>query len=436
MPNKFRITQQTPSIFKLSNSLLQQFKITQQTPSIFKVLTTDITKPSLLSVILSDPLTLRLTFDEFLKESVVPDLSDFVFVYSGKYIYKDWFLPSQDLLKAMHDNLNAFGVGNFIDDNYWSSTETGASSVKKVLFLFGGIVGDAGKLLGTGVDNYIRPCRKFTAALGAYSLRDTGPVGGLICYIDGTTYYESGLVDVGLTQAWSNITNVEIGATAQGTIASTSQGNTTAIISQSGHTTSAAKLCNDYFVEVDITIIASVVSILEDVVTVALSYPVQFGETLSAQYIPGVNKIQDLSGNLADAFTQAVDASIVVAPPVITSVEVGTVANNSWRIVFDIAIYATMPDVSSFRILGFTFASVTKVGSNEIELISNEDAVSTGSYSIEYVQPLANQLQGANDNYVVNFTHAVTNNVPIPVVRIDSTIVKIDSTLITIDNGI
>jgi hypothetical protein len=44
--------------------------------------------------------------------------------------------------------------------------------------------------------------------------------------------------------AWSNVTAIAIGATAQSPI--NGQANTTAIVGQAGHTASAAKLCNDY----------------------------------------------------------------------------------------------------------------------------------------------------------------------------------------------
>jgi hypothetical protein len=51
------------------------------------------------------------------------------------------------------------------------------------------------------------------------------------------------LTDIGTT-TWSNIVSTEIGVTAQNPI--DGQPNTNAIISQPGHTASAAKLCNDY----------------------------------------------------------------------------------------------------------------------------------------------------------------------------------------------
>jgi hypothetical protein len=90
---------------------------------------------------------------------------------------------------------------------------------------------------------HVRACRSFTANAGAYALRDVGPAGGLIFYIDGTTYYEAAPYDQSTSKAWSNITEMAIGGT--GTAIGTGKQNTLDIINQAGHTDSAAKLCND-----------------------------------------------------------------------------------------------------------------------------------------------------------------------------------------------
>jgi len=72
--------------------------------------------------------------------------------------------------------------------------------------------------------------------------------GGIVYYVDQTG--ENGLIaslddlDGGSGVAWSNITGIEIGASAKNYYDGT--GNTTAIIGQSGHASSAAKLCDDY----------------------------------------------------------------------------------------------------------------------------------------------------------------------------------------------
>ncbi len=81
-------------------------------------------------------------------------------------------------------------------------------------------------------------------------IRGTGPAGGLVFYdkgsiSDGWRYLEAAPSDQSGSQAWSNISNVEIGASAQGVVVGKGQTNTTAIIGQTDHTGSAAKLCDD-----------------------------------------------------------------------------------------------------------------------------------------------------------------------------------------------
>lgn len=152
--------------------------------------------------------------------------------------YNDWYLPSQDELKAMHDNLHAHGVGGFADNFYWSSSEHNNIQAKEITFLTG-YIGFASKTNTFRA----RACRSFMSGIGAYSLRDVGPAGGLIFYIDGTTYYEAAPSDQSTGIVWSNITNVLIGTT--GTAIGTGKQNTLDIIGQAGHANSAAKLCND-----------------------------------------------------------------------------------------------------------------------------------------------------------------------------------------------
>ena len=83
--------------------------------------------------------------------------------------------------------------------------------------------------------------------------------GGIVAYIlqSGDPGYISGqthglivaTADQSTGCAWSNITTILIGTT--GTAIGTGLANTTAIIGQSGHTSSAAKVCYDYSVTVD-----------------------------------------------------------------------------------------------------------------------------------------------------------------------------------------
>ena len=147
--------------------------------------------------------------------------------------FSDWFLPSLDELAAMRTNLYLEGVGGFSAigsvDYYWTSTEDGSGTAWSQRFI------DGYQYNPQKPYTYrVRACRSFTAAVGAYALRDTGPAGGLIFYIDGagTTYYEAASADQSATQAWSNVTSKEIGTTSTGI--GTGQANTTAIINQVG----------------------------------------------------------------------------------------------------------------------------------------------------------------------------------------------------------
>jgi hypothetical protein len=72
--------------------------------------------------------------------------------------------------------------------------------------------------------------------------------GGIIVSLWKISGIEHGLVaslnDLGTGITWSNIDNIEIGITAQSP--NNGRSNTNAIIAQSGHSTSAAKLCDEY----------------------------------------------------------------------------------------------------------------------------------------------------------------------------------------------
>ncbi|MBU2249529.1 MAG: hypothetical protein KKD77_22470 [Gammaproteobacteria bacterium] len=157
--------------------------------------------------------------------------------------FDDWFLPSKDALNAMYTNLYLHGVGDLINDVYWSSSEDNA--FRAFSQHFG--TGASNNPLKTNTWN-IRAARSFIAGVGAFSLRDTGPAGGLIFYIDGagTTYFEAAPYDQSASQIWSNIINVAV--TGTGTAIGTGDANTDLIIAQPGHTDSAAKLCKDLII--------------------------------------------------------------------------------------------------------------------------------------------------------------------------------------------
>jgi len=87
-----------------------------------------------------------------------------------------------------------------------------------------------------------------------FAIGDIGPSGvGIVFYItDGGLHgleaapsgWHGGTTDPNL--AWSNITNVSVGAAAENTAIGTGLTNSNATIAQTGHTSRAAKLCRDY----------------------------------------------------------------------------------------------------------------------------------------------------------------------------------------------
>ena len=163
-------------------------------------------------------------------------------IESGPQTYDDFFLPSKNELKAMYDELRAYGVGGLGNNTYWSSSEL--SNISAWFHNFGS------NSQSQNTKDYllfVRACRTFSAAIGAYALRDIGPAGGWVFWTDGAgNYLEAAPTNQSISQAWSNIINVAIGTT--GTAIGTGQANTTAIIGQAGHIDSAAKLCDDLVV--------------------------------------------------------------------------------------------------------------------------------------------------------------------------------------------
>jgi uncharacterized protein (TIGR02145 family) len=160
-------------------------------------------------------------------------------------LFTDWFLPSVDELEAMYQELRLYGLGDFINSPYWASNEsliTPAGSGAWVNFWVASI--DHISHDPKGNDFPVRPCRAFTS-LTVYSLRDIGPAGGYIFWKSGNNYLEAAPSD--LHSVWSNITNVAIGTLDRSI--GMGQTNTTAIINQVGHITSAAKLCDELIID-------------------------------------------------------------------------------------------------------------------------------------------------------------------------------------------
>lgn len=164
--------------------------------------------------------------------------------------YNDWFLPSNEELNAMLYNLIPFGVGGLKSssvDYYWSSTENVVETVSKgQLSLYtGAAVGTQTKW----VEYLVRPCRSFTSPT-VYLLRDKGPAGGFIFYIDGEVYYECGAEDLG-KHKWSNVAS-KCSLLPDADVFADTKGigkgliNTAAIINQTGHLLSAASICKAY----------------------------------------------------------------------------------------------------------------------------------------------------------------------------------------------
>lgn len=164
----------------------------------------------------------------------------------------DWFLPSKNELNEVYSILHLSGLGGFSLDviGYYSSTENvGIPAWTCFAQRF-----DTGAPITSSKNStrHVRPIRHYTST-NVYVLRGTGEAGGLIFKktdLGGGLYdyYECWTSDISISQLWTNPPqdNIAIGATAQGTAIGTGQGNTTAIISQAGHSGSAAQLCDSF----------------------------------------------------------------------------------------------------------------------------------------------------------------------------------------------
>lgn len=170
-------------------------------------------------------------------------VNDKLYVSPSLTIYNDWFLPSKDELNQMYVNLHLYGLGNFIVEPlqqihwYWTSNNIYTAYAWWQRFMDGV---QHYQVLSKLSIAHVRPCRSFTATVGAYSLRDIGPAGGYIFYISGTTYYEAAPADIADSQ-WSNVQADVSGA--ENTAIGGGLSNTNAIVAFPTITSSAAENC-------------------------------------------------------------------------------------------------------------------------------------------------------------------------------------------------
>jgi hypothetical protein len=142
--------------------------------------------------------------------------------------YDDWFLPSKDELNAMYTELHLQGVGGFASAGYWSSSES--SSLSAWSHGFGEDFAGANSF-SKNFSIRVRAVRDFEGIVGDYSVRDTGPAGGLIFHIEDLggndrRFYEAAPEDLG-TALWGD-RGTEIGGT--GTEIGTGASNTDTIV--------------------------------------------------------------------------------------------------------------------------------------------------------------------------------------------------------------
>ena len=154
-----------------------------------------------------------------------------------------WYLPSLQELDDMYDNLWVGGIGWFEDDYYWSSSEYTSTQGYELTMLNGTYQGT-----NKGTTDHVRPVRHFSTAHN-YAVGSQSNSNGFITYKsdngDGTwLYYECSQFDISTDYAWSNVTSTSVAGTSANR--GTGYTNTALIISQIGHTSSAAALAYAY----------------------------------------------------------------------------------------------------------------------------------------------------------------------------------------------
>ncbi|MBP1673027.1 MAG: large protein [Bacteroidetes bacterium] len=171
-------------------------------------------------------------------------------------IYDDWFLPSKDELDSVRKKIYLFGLGGFGSGNglYWTSTELDQNYALFHNFYWNS---QQGEVKWNGQNMTFYPIRMFNSST-SYQLRDVGPAGGFIFHIENNqnnvnTYYEVSINS--MTADWGCY-GTSIGAT--GTAIGTGLSNTEAIVNGCPSLSNAARLCYDYSVTINNSVIWSV----------------------------------------------------------------------------------------------------------------------------------------------------------------------------------
>jgi len=162
--------------------------------------------------------------------------------------YSDWYLPSRNELNLMYENLKLFGVGDFTEDYYWSSSQLGGFA------WFQDFENGEGAYDLFNYTHRVRAVRKLSGqgnlSESSDALVDTGSAGGYIfydkgSYSDGWRYLEAAPVSTEWTdKEWGSYRTL-IGGTETGI--GTGKSNTAKIVewlNSHGETDCAAQLCD------------------------------------------------------------------------------------------------------------------------------------------------------------------------------------------------
>jgi len=189
---------------------------------------------------------------------------------------QDWFLPSEDELRLMLDNLCRKGLGGFAASYYWSSTQRDASSAEGINFSLVarkdlGLKGGDYMVLSQDLIPRVRPVRQVADGGGpsaspvavslpapparpapvvkeAYAVGETGPAGGTVFFDKGSReggwrYLEAAPEDLAESW-WSDGPYVSTGA--RGTAVGTGRANSAKIVKARAAAKNAAAACAAY----------------------------------------------------------------------------------------------------------------------------------------------------------------------------------------------